>query len=324
MKISILGMGAYGIALGKVFHNNENKVSIWTKFKEELDSVSLVRENVSVLKGVKIPKAIELTDNMSKSVEQADIVVVAIPMNAVRQVLKELSEIIEDKQVVCLVTKGIEEETGKFVSEIAEEELKGHKNICMLSGPSIAQEIAEGASTGFVIASEYEFASLSVKVCLENKNIVVDISKDLMGVQVASAVKNVFAILCGMLEGMDKKCSDSLRAAVLSKLVFDLQKIIIYFGGMEETFVGFAGLGDMLLTCMSNKSRNYTFGKLLGEGKSTNSALKSMNVSTIEGLTTLNILYKILQDKNLKVKSIDTLYNIVYKDKKIDNVLKNI
>lgn len=324
MKISVLGMGAYGIALGKVFYNNENQVSIWTKFKEELDSVSLIRENVSVLKGVKIPKAIELTDDIRKSVGQADIVVVAIPMNAVRQVLKELNEILEEKQVVCLVTKGIEEETGKFVSEIAEEELNGHKNICMLSGPSIAKEIAEGTSTGFVVASDYEFSAFSVKVCLENQNIVVDLSKDLIGVQVASAVKNVFAILCGMLEGMDKNHSDSLRAAVLSKLVFDLQNIIRYFGGKEETFISFAGLGDMLLTCMSNKSRNYTFGKLIGEGKTAEEALKVMNVTTIEGLSTLRILYEILQDKNLKIKSINTLYDIVYKSKKIDNILKNI
>ena len=117
MKIGILGMGAYGIALANVFYKNENDVCIWTKFKEELENVSLTRENSAVLPGVKISKKIELTDNIQKCVQGMDIIVVAIPMNALRNVLKELANYLDSKQVVCLVTKGIEEKTSKFVFE---------------------------------------------------------------------------------------------------------------------------------------------------------------------------------------------------------------
>ncbi len=232
-----------------------------------------------------------------------------------------MNKFIDDKHAICLVTKGIEENTGKFISQIAEEELST-KNICMLSGPSIAKELANGSKIGMVVASNSNYAKLTVKVCMENEDIIINSIDDIMGVQVASAAKNVFAIFCGILDG--KKETDSLRAAVLSKLIVDLKDIIITFGGKEETLFSYAGLGDMLLTCMSDKSRNYTFGKLIGENMTPNKALKEMNAKTVEGLSTLEILYLMLKDKNIKIKSISTLYEIIYKGKNIENILKSI
>lgn len=322
MKIAILGMGAYGIALAKVFYKNENDVVIWTKFKEELESVEIIRENRAVLPGVKIPTKIKLTCNMQKCVENADIIVVAIPMNAVRNVLKDLHEFLDKKQVVCLVTKGIEEGSGEFVSNIAQEELEGTNNICMLSGPSIASELADGSDIGLNVASPSNFAILTVKVCLENENIVVIPLNDMIGIQVASAVKNVFAIFCGYADA--KGYSDSLKAALLSKLIKDMRLLIKYFGGNDDTLFEYAGLGDMLLTCMSSKSRNYTFGKMLGSGYKYDNIFKKMNVTTVEGISTLNILHKMLVQKNVKVKSINTLYDIIYNGYEINNILKDI
>lgn len=321
MKVAILGMGAYGIALSKIFYKNENDVSIWTKFRDELDSVKLKRENSAVLPGVKIPKEIELTCDMTKCINKADIIVVAIPMNALREVLKELNEVVQKEQVICMVTKGIESQTGKFVFDIASEELE-NKNICMLSGPSIANEIASSSVVGMSVASLSNYSNLTLKVCLENNEFIISTTDDVVGVQVASSIKNVFAILCGYMNG--RKFPDSLKAAVLSKLIADMRSLIVYFGGKEETLFSYAGLGDMLLTCMSNKSRNYTFGTLIGEGATPNVALKNMQVKTVEGLATLEILYKVLQEKNVKIKSIETLYNIVYKGIKVENILKNI
>ena len=289
MKIAILGMGAYGIALAKVFYKNENDVVIWTKFKEELESVEIIRENRAVLPGVKIPTKIKLTCDMQKCVENADIIVVAIPMNAVRNVLKDLHEFLDKKQVVCLVTKGIEEESGEFVSNIAQEELEGTNNICMLSGPSIASELADGSDIGLNVASPSNFAILTVKVCLENENIVVIPLNDMIGIQVASAVKNVFAIFCGYADA--KGYSDSLKAALLSKLIKDMRLLIKYFGG---------------------------------SGYKYDNILKKMNVTTVEGISTLNILHKMLVQKNVKVKSINTLYDIIYNGYEINNILKDI
>ena len=166
----------------------------------------------------------------------------------------------------------------------------------------------------------------SLRICQEyadrNENIVVIPLNDMIGIQVASAVKNVFAIFCGYADA--KGYSDSLKAALLSKLIKDMRLLIKYFGGNDDTLFEYAGLGDMLLTCMSSKSRNYTFGKMLGSGYKYDNILKKMNVTTVEGISTLNILHKMLVQKNVKVKSINTLYDIIYNGYEINNILKDI
>ncbi len=132
MKIAILGVGAYGIALAKVFFKNDNKVSMWSKFKEETDSILLNRENKRVLPGIKIPKDIEITSDLKACVDRAKIIVLAVPTNAVRDVAKELSLVLKEDQIICLVSKGIEKSTNKLLSEVVYEETKSEK-ICMLS-----------------------------------------------------------------------------------------------------------------------------------------------------------------------------------------------
>ena len=132
MKIAILGVGAYGIALAKVFFKNDNKVSMWSKFKEETDSILLNRENKRVLPGIKIPKDIEITSDLKACVDRAKIIVLAVPTNSVRDVAKELSLVLKEDQIICLVSKGIEKSTNKLLSEVVYEETKSEK-ICMLS-----------------------------------------------------------------------------------------------------------------------------------------------------------------------------------------------
>lgn len=321
MKISILGLGAYGIALASVFHENDNKVSMWSKFKDEVDIVKLKRENINVFPGVKISKSIEITDNMKECVEGAKIIVLALPMAGVRIVCKELVNYLTDEQVLCLVTKGIEQNTNKFVSEVVYEETNC-KHICMLSGPSFAIDLVKNSETGLVVASESNIAQISLKVCLENERISVNISRDIMGVQIAAASKNVFAIIMGMLDG--KKLSDSTKASVLSCLANDLRIMIEIFGGKSHTIFSYAGLGDLLLTCMSSKSRNFTFGKYIGSGYSVDKALEEMGTKTVEGLFALDSIHKLLKEKEISISSIDMLYKIIYENLKVDKVLKYI
>ena len=321
MKIAVLGLGAYGIALASVFYENDNKVSMWSKFKDEVDIVKLKRENINVFPGVKIPKGIEITDNMKECVEGAKIIVLALPMAGVRVVCKELVNYLTDDQVLCLVTKGIEQTTNKFVSEGVYEET-GCENICMLSGPSFAIDLVKNNETGLIVASESNIAQITLKVCLENERINVSISKDIKGVQVAAASKNVFAIIMGFLEG--KKLSDSTKAAVLACLANDLRIMIEILGGKAHTIFSYAGLGDLLLTCMSSKSRNFTFGKYLGSGYTVEEALKQMNTQTVEGLFALDSINKLLKEKEVTINSIDTLYKIIYENLKVDKVLRYI
>lgn len=321
MKMTILGVGAYGLALAKVFHKNGAKITMWTKFKEEYDLVTLKRENPGILPGVMIPDDIEITTDLEYAISDSEIIILAVPMKAVRGVSCELKSIIKEEQILCIVSKGIEQVTNKFMSEVVFEETE-HENLCMISGPSFAKEIAHGGSTGFVVASQNELSAEKVKSCLESDKIIVTTTRDLIGVQVAAASKNVFAILMGYIDSMD--VTDSTRSSVLTCLVNDLRLIIEILGGKYQTVFTFAGIGDMLLTCMSSKSRNYTFGSYLGQGLTKEEAFDKMETTTVEGLYTLESLRKMLHDKEVLVKSVDLLYDIVYNNLKIDNVLKSV
>ncbi|MEG2348394.1 MAG: NAD(P)H-dependent glycerol-3-phosphate dehydrogenase [Clostridia bacterium] len=321
MKISVLGLGAYGIALAKVLNENGNEVNIWTKFSEEADVVSLKRENKAVLPGVKLPKDVKIYTDLKECIKKSQIIFIVVPTSAVRGVSKELVSLITDDQIICIAAKGIEINTNMLMSEVLKEEIKTD-NVCVISGPSFAIELANSKEIGFMLASKKDSISLAVKVCLENENIKVETTSDIIGIQVGGSVKNVFAIIMGMLDGMKK--SDSTKAAVLTRLVDDLRFTIEMLGGKSKTVFTYAGIGDMLLTCMSSKSRNYTFGKNIGKGMCASKALEQMSVKTVEGLYTLDSIYNLLKEKQIEVKSIKTLYSIIHGNMRVENVLNEI
>lgn len=321
MKISILGLGAYGIALAKVFHKNNNKVSIWTKFEDEAENVLLKRENTSVLAGVKIPKQIDITTDMNTCIKDSNIIVIAVPSNAVRAVSKELSTILQKDQVVCIISKGIEKSSNKLMSEVVYEETNS-EHICVLSGPSFALEIANGSETGLSLASKSQIAIMNVKMCLENSKITIHTTSDIVGVQVCAAVKNVYAILLGILESTGK--SESCRSSVLTCVLNDLRLIVEVLGGDVHSVYSYAGVGDLLLTCMSAKSRNYTLGKHIGRGLDVDTALLNMKVTTVEGLYTLDSIIKLLEERHVSIKSLDYLYNVIHRNQRTEDILRYI
>ena len=321
MKIAILGVGAYAIALARVFNKNkDNQVMMWAKFKEEAKVVMVKRENAGVLPGVKIPNDIKITMNLGACMEDASIVILAVPASAVRAVSEEVAVYATKEQILCVVSKGIEPKTNMFMSEILYEATK-NESICMISGPSFAIEIANDSKTGFNVASNNIKAAQIVKEQFEN-GLVVSVCDDIIGVQVAASIKNVFAIFMGMLNGMDMK--DSYKASCLACLVRDLGDTIVALGGKRETIFTFAGLGDMLLTCMSSKSRNFTFGTYVGRGYSMQEAFETMSVKTVEGIYTLSTITDLMEKKKFKIKSLEVLYDILYNNAPKEDLLDKI
>ena len=320
MKVSILGMGAFGIALTKIL-NKDIKISMWTNFEDELKSVELKRENPVVLPEVKIDKKVELTTNLEKCVKNSNIIFIAVPAIAVREVASKLQEYIDKDQVICILTKGIEKSTNMFMVDVIKECIDTD-NICVFAGPSFAIEVANRANIGMVIASEKEECRNKVLQVINQENACITQTSDVLGVEICSAAKNVFAIICAMLDGMNE--SDSTRAAVITNLINDFRLIMGVLGGKETTIYSYAGIGDLLLTCTSPKSRNYMFGKFLGQGMNTTEALNNMQVKTVEGLYTLDAIFSILKQKKVVINSINLLYDVVYNGKKVDNLLKEI
>lgn len=320
MKVSILGMGAFGIALTKIL-KEDIEVSMWTNFEDELKAVELKRENQAVLPNVKIDKKIELTTDLEKCVKDSSVIFIAVPSVAVREVATKLNYFICNMQTICIVTKGIEKSTNLFMIDVVKECISTD-NICVFAGPSFAVEVANGANIGMVVASEKEECKLLIDNVLKKENLSLTSTSDVIGVEISSSVKNVFAIICAMLH--DKEDTDSTRAAIFTTILNDFRLVMGVLGGKEATVYSYAGIGDLLLTCMSPKSRNYQFGKLIGSGISKDEALKRMNVKTIEGLYTLDALYDILNQKKIEITSINMLYDIVNNGKKVSNLLKEI
>ncbi len=307
MKVSIIGTGAFGIALAKVLHFNNNEVNMYTKFQEEVDILLLKRENKRLLPGVILPNDIVISTDLENLIQDSKIVVIAVPMNAVREVSKELVKYLKEEQIVCIVTKGIEVKTGKLMSEVVKEET-GNDNICMLSGPSFAIDLANNSKLGLVAASKKIDTCFTIKEAFENDNITISETEDIAGIEICASAKNTFAIIMGMFDSEN----ESTKATMLTILLNDLRLICEVLGGKSNSVFTYAGIGDFLLTCMNTKSRNYTFGTLIAKGMTKKEAFETMCITTVEGIYSLESIYNILKDKIIDIKSIDILYNILY------------
>lgn len=317
MKITILGAGAYGIALATVLHDNNHKIKMWTRFEEEVNTLLEKGQNERLLPGVMIPKEIEILSNIEEAIKDAEIIVFSIPMNAVREVSRLIYKYLEEDQIICLVTKGIEVGSGKRMSEVVYDECDA-KNICMLSGPSFAIEMANKCELGLVAASNNMDVCYKVKEAFENDHVIISISEDLAGTEILAGAKNIFAIIMGMLQ----EKSDSTKATMLTKLLDDLRLICEVLGGKSRSIFTYAGLGDFLLTCMNTKSRNYTFGTYIGKGYTKEKAFEAMGLSTVEGLYSLDSVHTLLEEKMVSIKSIDILYDILYHKGNKEEILK--
>ncbi len=318
MKITILGTGALGIALAKVIsETKEVSLSMWTKFEEEKQLLKNTRANDKLLPGIKINENIEITTDLKEATYNSNIIINCLPFVAVRSVAEELKSVYSG-QYICSTTKGIDMETFETTTEIFANELKTSK-ISALSGPSFAIEIANGKPISFVLASRDEDTLNIVYDLLSSQNIFIDKSTDEVGIQLCGAVKNAIAIGSGMLHGLND-VADSTKAAYLARGMKDMAKIISSLGGDEKTLSTYAGIGDLILTCTSSTSRNYSCGKLLGQGYSLDEAIKTLNGKTVEGIKIIQSLNNYMKEKGLELDTIPKLYDIVFNGKAVESI----
>ncbi len=308
MKVAILGTGAYGIALSLMFHKHkENTIKMWTKFEEEKDLIVKTRRNEKVLKGVHIPDDIEISTDIDYVVGDAEIVVIAVPAAFVDDVSKLLKKYNKKKYYV-LASKGIERVTCLFVHENFTKFVKT-KRYCVISGPSFAVDIASECPIGMSIASENKKTIKVVKKALENDSLKLRETDDVIGVEICGSIKNCMAIAAGILDGMGYP--ESTQAMFLTESIHDIKELIVKLGGNRNTILSFAGFGDLLLTATSKKSRNFTYGYMIGSRVSKEELDEYTNNTTIEGLYTIKSIYKLLRHKKVKIPVIDLIHKII-------------
>ncbi len=317
MKVAILGSGAYGLALASRLLMNKNDVEMWTYSKEEKKQLKETRIS-NKLSGYKIPKEIKITTSMKKAVYDSKIIIIAVPAFAVDDIAKQLAKYIKPTQHILIATKGIEQDTCKFLTDVVLDYINTNR-LAVISGPTFAVDIIKDVPIGLSLGTTNELTRKTIIQAFANPKTKLRPTLDIIGIEICGAIKNVMAIASGMLEGMN--VADSTKALFLTEALNDIKEIIDVLGGNKKTILSFAGFGDILMTCTSQNSRNFTFGKMLGSGKK-EEAIKYRENTTIEGLYTLKSIQKLLQNTGACIPIIDLIYDIIYNEKSNEEMLK--
>lgn len=319
MKIGIFGTGAYGMALASIFVNNKCNVTMWTKFVEEKELLLKNRGNYQLLPDFMLDDSINITNKIEECAKNKDLLVIAIPIAFVADLCINLSKYIDKNVNICIASKGIEQKTGLFSDQIVNKYLNT-KNTSVISGPSFAIDVIKKKPIGLTLATTSENIKEIINKVFKNNYIKICYTNDIIGTEICGSIKNVIALASGILEGLD--APDSTKAMFITEAIYDIGKIIEVFGGNKETVLSFAGIGDLLLTCTSTSSRNYSYGKLVGQRKSKEELENYISTTTVEGYYTLESIHELLNNKGIYISIIELIYSIIKKDNNPEDLLK--
>ena len=317
MKVGVLGAGAFGLALSHILVKNNVTVEMWTHSEDEAKALDKTRTSKK-LNGFKIPKEIKFTTNLEETVDGKDLIVMAIPAFAFEDVTKQLTEYIKKKQPVLIATKGIQQNTCLFLNDVFSKYLKN--SVAVISGPTFAVDMIKDAPIGFSMATKSHKTEMIIRKCFENSTSKFRRTRDITGIEICGSIKNVMAIASGMLEGMG--VTDSTRALFLTESMNDIKELIDALGGKKKSILSFAGFGDILMTCTSKNSRNFSFGYLIGSGASKEEIDKYLENTTVEGMYTLKSIHKLVRRKKVKMPIINLIHDIIEGKKDKEEMLR--
>ncbi len=320
MKIAIVGSGAFGIALSHVFIKNTSDIAMWT-VPNEYEELIKYRTNDKVLSGIKVDDRIKISTNLKEVVKDAKIIVIVIPVKYIGNTIKEVANYITDNQHICIASKGIIDEECEFAYRTIQKYIHNDK-IGVISGGTFAIDMAKEYPMGLTVASNNEDTTMVIKAALTTNFITCEVSDDVIGVEICGAIKNILAIAMGILEGLS--VVESTKYTFMTKCINDISKMVCSLGGKKDTIFTYAGIGDILLTCSSSKSRNFTFGKMIGEKASKEELDNYIENTTIEGLYTLKSMKNLLNQHNISMDLINYLEDIIYNDANPESLIKLI
>jgi glycerol-3-phosphate dehydrogenase (NAD(P)+) len=318
--IAILGAGSWGTALALYLARQGQSVRLWNQNKARIITMQAERANNHYLPGHVFPSSLQLTDDLQTAIADQCDILIAVPSAGFRHLLQALKPIIAPAARVVWVTKGLDAETGELLHAVAETILGKHC-YAMLSGPSFASEVAAGLPTAVVIASNDAEFSNDLLIRFISPLLRVYLSADLKGVEAGGAVKNIIAIATGIADGM--RLGANARSALITRGLAEITRIGIALGGQYETFTGLAGVGDLVLTCTDDQSRNRRFGLALGGGKSVAEAEQIIG-QVIEGKTNAQIVAALAKKLNVEMPITETVHAVLQSRITINEAMQHL
>ena len=307
-NICIIGSGSWGVALGIHLAKLGHNIKIWSFAKEEADLINNEKK-CKFLPNVELPDGIYCTNSYEEAVKNSEIILHVTPSKVVRNTVQGYKEFVTNQPIV-MCSKGFEKDSLLTLDEVIKEELPNSK-IVALSGPSHAEEVSIGIPTAVVIASEDIELANQIRDIFMNENLRIYTSTDIKGVELAGALKNIIAFCAGVAVSLG--LGDNSFAALITRGLHEISTLGQILGGKRETFYGLTGLGDLIVTCLSEHSRNRRAGKLLGQGMKLDDIRKEIGM-VIEGVDNIDVAYELSQKYNVDTPIVNAVYKVLYED----------
>ena len=318
MNIAIIGSGSWGVALAVHLANVGNKVKIWSFMEEERDIINN-EKRCKFLPGLVLPENIFCSTNFEEVIKEADMILHVTPSKFTRSTFKQYKQYVGNKPII-ICGKGFEKETLETLDEVILEEMPEAK-VGVLSGPSHAEEVSVAIPTALVIASKHQSILKKVQDTFMSDKMRIYTSNDVKGVELGGALKNIIAFCSGVAAGIG--LGDNSFAALITRGLKEISRLGVELGGKEETFYWLSGLGDLIVTCLSEHSRNRKAGKLIGQGVSLEDTKKEVGM-VIESIDNIEVAYELGKLHNIEMPIVETVYKVLYEKLDPKEAVKNL
>ncbi|MBO7276084.1 MAG: NAD(P)-dependent glycerol-3-phosphate dehydrogenase [Clostridia bacterium] len=320
MKVAVIGSGGWGIAAAKLLCENGHDVTLWSFLEEEAELLKKERANEKLLRGIVLPDNIEITTDL-KCAEGKDIVVMVTPSFGIRSTARNIKQYVNSAKAVVLLTKGFDAEANYcLLSDTLESEIKDVP-VVALTGPSHAEEVARRIPTAVLAASKDKVAAEIVQNAFMNDYFRVYTSPDIVSAELGAAMKNNMALAVGISDGAG--FGDNTKAMIMTRGISEMSRLGVVLGGKAHTFAGLSGVGDLIVTCVSEHSRNRRAGLLIGKGVAPEDALRQVG-AVVEGYYATKAVHELVRDMNIELPICDGMYRLLFENKPLMEVFKEL
>ena len=319
-KVSVLGAGSWGTALSLLLCKNGHEVTLWSALEDEVRMLCEKREHESKLPGVRLPEDMKITADLEDSLQDPDVAVLAVPSPFTRSTAHRMASFVKKGQIIVNVAKGVEEHTLMTLSEIISEEIP-QADVCVLSGPSHAEEVGKGLPTTCVVSAEKRETAEYLQGIFMSSVFRVYTTPDILGVELGGALKNVIALAAGTADGLGY--GDNTKAALITRGIAEISRLGTKMGARAETFYGLSGIGDLIVTCASVHSRNRKAGYLMGKGYTMQEAMDEVKM-VVEGVYSARAAKSLAEKYQVEMPIIEEVNKVLFEDKPAADAVRDL